>query len=52
MKENVASWSPSEENILRSNKWLNAFKTADCSDETRNDVWTLNLKCKCYLVIL
>ena len=25
-------------------KCLAASKTADCSDGTRNDVWTLNLK--------
>ena len=44
VKQSIASWSLGEESTLRRNKCLAASKTADCSDETRNDVWNLNLK--------
>lgn len=44
VKQSIASWTLGEESTLRRNKCLAAWKTADCSDGTRNDVWTLNLK--------
>ena len=44
VKQSIASWTLGEDSTLRRNKCLAASETADCSDETRNDVWTLNLK--------